>query len=124
LLLRISTVRMTLAGFGDKRPSSPNEKRWKADKKSVRSGKVTLAGQAAWKTSEARRCYKRHRWTVRKSNLWVKRRDPWRRANAPPKAVADPEPVVKTRKESQACLDLVCRPVAQPPVEASWKASL
>ena len=27
-------------------------------------------------------------WT--KSNLRVKRRDPWHRANAPPKAVADP----------------------------------
>jgi nucleoid-associated protein YgaU len=34
--------------------------------------------------------------------------------------VADPEPVVKTRKiESQACLDLVCKPGAQPPAEAN-----
>jgi hypothetical protein len=41
------------------------------------------------------------------------------RANAPSKAVADPEPVVKTRIKSQACLDLVGRPVAQPPAEAS-----
>jgi len=53
-------------------------------------------------------------------NLREKRRDPWTRANAPSKAVADPEPVVKTRNEDpQACLDLVCRPVAQPPAEAS-----
>jgi len=54
-----------------------------------------------------------------KCNLREKRRDPWFRANAPPKAVADPESVVKTRMDSQACLDLVCRPVAQPPAEAS-----
>jgi hypothetical protein len=33
----------------------------------------------------------------KKSNLREKRRDPWLRANAPSKAVADPEPVVKTR---------------------------
>jgi hypothetical protein len=33
----------------------------------------------------------------RKCNLREQRRDPWLRANAPPKAVADPEPVVKTR---------------------------
>jgi len=37
-----------------------------------------------------------------------------------PKAMADPKPVVKTRKtDSQACLDLVCKPVAQPLAEAS-----
>jgi hypothetical protein len=55
-----------------------------------------------------------------KSNLRVKRRDPWPRANAPAKPAADPEPVVKTRTiKLQACLDLVCRPVAQPLAEAS-----
>jgi len=32
-----------------------------------------------------------------KGNLREQRRDPWFGANAPPKAVADPEPVVKTR---------------------------
>ena len=32
-----------------------------------------------------------------KSNLREKRRDPWPRANASPKAMADPWPVVKTR---------------------------
>jgi hypothetical protein len=32
-----------------------------------------------------------------KSNLREQRRDPWLGANAPSKAVADPEPVVKTR---------------------------
>jgi hypothetical protein len=55
-----------------------------------------------------------------KGNLREKRRDPWLWANASPEAMADPKPVVKTRKkESQACLDLVGRPVAQPPAEAS-----
>jgi len=55
-----------------------------------------------------------------KGSLRVKRRDPWLWANALPKAMADPKPVVKTREnKSQACLDLVCRPVAQPPAEAS-----
>jgi len=32
-----------------------------------------------------------------KGSLRAKRRDPWFGANAPSKAVADPEPVVKTR---------------------------
>jgi len=55
-----------------------------------------------------------------KGNLREKRRDPWLWANASPEAMADPKPVVKTRtRESQACLDLVGRPVAQPPAEAS-----
>ena len=55
-----------------------------------------------------------------KGSLREKRRDPWLWANALLKAMADPEPVVKTRrKESQACLDLVCRLVAQPLAEAS-----
>jgi len=34
---------------------------------------------------------------VKKGSLRVKRRDPWLWANAPSKAVADPEPVAKTR---------------------------
>jgi hypothetical protein len=55
-----------------------------------------------------------------KSNLRVKRRDPWRGENALPKAVAAPELSGQDAVEmSQTCLDLVCRPVAQPPVEAS-----
>jgi hypothetical protein len=55
-----------------------------------------------------------------KGSLREKRRDPWLWVNALPKAMADPELVVKTRaKASQACLDLVCRLVAQPSVEAS-----
>jgi hypothetical protein len=55
-----------------------------------------------------------------KSDLRGKRRDPWHRANAPPKAAADPALSGQDAdKQSQACLDLVCKPVAQPPAQAS-----
>ena len=57
-------------------------------------------------------------WT--KGNLRVKRRDPWHRANARPKAAADPELNGQDAdKKTQTSLDLVRKPVAQPPVEAS-----
>jgi len=57
-------------------------------------------------------------WT--KGNLRVKRRDPWHRANARPKAAADPALSGEDAdKQSQTCLDLVRKPVAQPPVQAS-----
>jgi len=60
-----------------------------------------------------------------KGNLRVKRRDPWHGANALPKAAADPvQSGQDANKESQACLDLVRKPVAQPSVQASSKASL
>jgi hypothetical protein len=54
-----------------------------------------------------------------KGNLRVKRRDPWHGANALSKAAADPVLMVETRKKLQSCLNLVRRPVAQPPVQAS-----
>jgi hypothetical protein len=55
-----------------------------------------------------------------KSNLRVKRRDPWHRANALSKAAADPELSGQDAdKKSQTCLDPVREPVAQPPVQAS-----
>jgi hypothetical protein len=55
-----------------------------------------------------------------KSNLRVKRRDPWHGANALPKAVADlVQSGQDAEKKSQTCVDLVGRPVAQPPAEAS-----
>jgi hypothetical protein len=38
---------MTLAEFKNKKLNPPKEKRRKADKKSVRNGKVTMAGQVA-----------------------------------------------------------------------------
>ena len=55
-----------------------------------------------------------------KSNLRVKRRDPWHGANALPKAAAV---LVQSGQDaemkSQTCLDLVREPVAQPPAQAS-----
>jgi hypothetical protein len=57
-------------------------------------------------------------WT--KGNLRVKRRDPWPRANALPQAAADPEPSGQDADtKTQTCLDLVRKPVAQPPAQAS-----
>jgi hypothetical protein len=60
-----------------------------------------------------------------KGNLRVKRRDPLRRANAPPQAAADPALRGQDADdESQACLGPVRGRVAQPPAQASSKASL
>ena len=57
-------------------------------------------------------------WT--KGNLRVKRRDPWHRANALPKAVADPALIGEdAEQKTQTCLDLVREPVAQPSAQAS-----
>jgi hypothetical protein len=57
-------------------------------------------------------------WT--KGNLRVKRRDPWHRANALSKAVADPALSGEdAEKNTQTCLNLVRKPVAQPLVQAS-----
>ena len=48
-----------------------------------------------------------------KGNLREKRRDPWDRANALPKAAADPELSGEdAERRSQTCLDLVRKPVA------------
>ena len=55
-----------------------------------------------------------------KGNLREKRRDPWDRANALPKAAADPELSGEdAERRSQTCLDLVRKPVAQPSAQAS-----
>ena len=54
-----------------------------------------------------------------KGNLRVKRRDPWHRANALSKTAADLALSGKDAEMSQACLDLVCKPVAQPSAQAS-----
>ena len=57
-------------------------------------------------------------WT--KGNLRVKRRDPWHRANALPKAAADPALSGEDADmKTQTCLNLVRKPVAQPLVQAS-----
>jgi hypothetical protein len=55
-----------------------------------------------------------------KGNLRDERRDPWHRANAQPKAAADPALNGQDAdKQSQTCLGLVREPVAQPPAQAS-----
>ena len=57
-------------------------------------------------------------WT--KGNLRVKRRDPWHRANALINAAADPALSGEDAdKKTQTCLNLVRKPVAQSPVQAS-----
>jgi hypothetical protein len=56
----------------------------------------------------------------KKSNLRVKRPDPWHWANALSKAAAVPaQQGEDAERKSQPCLDLVRKPVAQPSVEAS-----
>ena len=55
-----------------------------------------------------------------KGSLREKRRDPWHRANALAKAAADPELSGEDAEgKTQTCLDLVRKPVAQPPAQAS-----
>jgi len=79
----------------------------------------------AWlvKTFQRLALSKKQRWHVTKSNLRVKRPDPWHWANASPKAVADPAQNGRDIK-SQRSLDLVRKPALQTPVQASQEASL
>ena len=119
MLLCISTVRTALAGLSkietaQRKTPKGGQKEWthREDHGNLAGSVKNFRAPAMLKTTPLDCEIKR--------NLREQRRDPWLRANAPSKAVADPEPVVKTRtKKSQACLDLVCRPVAQPPAEAS-----
>jgi hypothetical protein len=112
--------RMTLAAlkrFG----VSPNERRRKAGQKerSDREGHGVSAGPV--KTFRNVGDVKNGTAGLRtKSNLRVKRRDPWHRANVPQKAGADPVLSGQdVEQKSQTCLDLVCKLVAQPPAQAS-----
>jgi len=118
LLLRISTVRTALAGLNQietaqrKTPKGGQRERTHREEHGNSAGSVKNFQAPAMLKTTPLDC-------EIKGNLRAKRRDPWPRANAPLKTVADPGPVVKTRTKSQACLDLVCRPMAQPPAEAS-----
>jgi len=99
----------------------PNEKRRKAGQ----SERPNRGGHAVWagpvKTFRSVGDVKNDTadlWT--KGNLRVKRRDPWHRANALSQAAADPELNGEDADpNTQTCLDLVRKPVAQPLVEAS-----
>jgi len=46
----------------------------------VRTGKTNEGSAGRVKNFQAPAMFKRHRWTVNKCNLRVKRRDPWSRA--------------------------------------------
>jgi hypothetical protein len=107
-------------GIQNKKLSSPKEKRRKADKKSARNGKVTLAGQAACKNF-------RRPAMLQTTPLDCEKKQSMSEEARP---VASGERAAKSGgclgarrlrrdRKSQACLDLVRRPVAQPPVEAS-----
>ena len=119
LLLCISTVRTALAGANKietaqrKTPKGGQRERTHREEHGNSAGSVNNFQAPAMLKTTPLDC-------EIKGNLREQRRDPWPRVNASPKAMADPEPVVKTReRNSQACLDLVRKPVAQPPAEAS-----
>jgi hypothetical protein len=99
LLLCISTdERLWRSPRGDQ----PNERRRKAgqNERSNREGHAVSAGPV--KTFRSASDVKNDTAGLRtKSNLRVKRRDPWRGANALPKAAADLVLSVKTRKISR-----------------------
>ena len=121
MLLCISTVRTTLAGPINKKVGTAKRKTPKGGQKE-RAHREGHEGRASRvKNFQAPAMLKTTPLDCEiKGNLREQRRDPWFWANAPSKAVADLEPVVKTRtKKSQACLDLVRKPVAQPPAQAS-----
>jgi len=96
LLLCISTVRTTLAGASKietaqrKTPKGGQKERTHREEHGNSAGSVKNFQAPAMLKTTPLDC-------EIKSNLREKRRDPWLRANAPSKAVADPEPVVKTR---------------------------
>jgi len=119
LRLCISTVRATLAGQGESRISLAKPPKGGQNESTRREGHADQANPV--KNFRAPAMLKTTPLDCEiKGSLRVKRRDPWFWANASSKAMADPRLVDKTRKRnSQACLDLVCRPVAQPLAEAS-----
>jgi hypothetical protein len=111
---------MTLA-VTQQKADQPKEKRRKAgqNEHSNREGHGVSAGPV--KTFRRAGDVKNDTAGLRtKSNLREKRRDPWHRANELSKAAADPELSGEDAEEnSQACLYLVCKPVAQPSAQAS-----
>ena len=118
MLLCISTVRTALAGLNKiktaqrKTPKGGQKERTHREEHGNAAGSVKNFQAPAMLKTTPLDC-------EIKCNLREKRRDPWLRANAPSQAVADPGPIGEDAECFQACLDLVCRPVAQPPAEAS-----
>ena len=96
LLLWISTLRTTLADSNKigtaqrKTPKGGQRERTHREEHGNSAGSVKNFQAPAMLKTTPLDC-------EIKGNLREKRRDPWPRANAPTKSVADPEPVVKTR---------------------------
>ena len=96
MLLCISTVRTALAGLNKiktaqrKTPKGGQKERTHREDHGNSAGSVKNFQASAMLKTTPLDC-------EIKGNLREKRRDPWPRANAPTKSVADPEPVVKTR---------------------------
>ena len=96
MLLCISTVRTTLAGLNKietaqrKTPKGGQKERTYREDHGNSAGSVKNFQAPAMLKTTPLDC-------EIKSSLREKRRDPWFGANAPSQAVADPEPVVKTR---------------------------
>ena len=96
MLLCISTVRTALAGLNKiktaqrKTPKGGQKERTHREKHGNLAGSVKNFRVPAMLKTTPLDC-------EIKSNLREKRRDPWPRENAPSQAVADLEPVVKTR---------------------------
>ena len=118
LLLWISTERATLAGLINQL-KPPKENAEPADKKerAHREGHEYWAGSV--KTFQGPAMLKTTPLGCEKKRPESEEARPVILANASSKTMADQCQRVKTRKRSQTCLDLVCRPVAQPSAEAS-----
>jgi hypothetical protein len=118
LLLWISTERVTLAELINQ-SKPPKEIAEQADKKerTHREGHENWAGSV--KTFQGPAMLKTTPLGCERKRPESEEARPVALANASSKAVADQCRRVKTRKKSQTCLDLVCRPVAQPSAEAS-----
>lgn len=96
MLLCISTGRETLAD--SIKPFETAQRKPSKDGQTERTHREEHADPAdRVKTSERRRCYKRHRWPVNERQPEREEARPVALANAPSKAVADQCPVVKTR---------------------------
>ena len=96
LLLCISTVRTALAGLNKIKTAQRKTPKGGQKERTHREEHGNLADSV--KNFRAPAMLKTTPLDCEiKCNLREKRRDPWPRANAPSKAVADPEPVVKTR---------------------------
>ena len=99
MLLCISTVRTTLAGF----INTGNRPKKDAERRTKRADVLGRPRDPAGFVKSFRlpaMLKKDTAGLLMKRNLRVKRRDPWRRANALSKTAADPVLMVETRKKS------------------------